>query len=312
MDVRHLETFQAVLREGSFQGASRVLGISQPTVTLHVQELEREWGVELFDRRGRRRTRTPFGDLLAARGLPILDALEALRRSMVELRQGDGGLLRVGAIEPAASRRVTPLLARLQRARPKVRIHFAVGGTWTVSRAAADGEIDLGLCSAPPVELGLAFEPLYAEEMVLCLPRGHRLARQRALAAKDLAGQPLMITEQGCAYRGSVESALGERGVRPAWAFECGSSASLLAAVRHGVGAAFLPAAAVRPAPAGTVVRRLGDLAIALPVGLVSRRGAPAPPPALAAFADGLRRELASASRRGAGGARAAARAARR
>src|SRR5690349_15430056 len=158
MDLRHLTTFQAVLREGSFQGASQALGIAQPTVTLHIQELEREWGVELFDRRGRRRARTPFGDLLAARGLPILDALGALERSMAELRQGQSGLLRVGSIEPVASRKVTPLLARLQRERPKLRVHLAVGGTGTVSRAVAGGEIDLGLCSAPPAELGLRFE----------------------------------------------------------------------------------------------------------------------------------------------------------
>ncbi len=298
MDLRHLTTFQAVLREGSFQAAAQALGIAQPTVTLHIQELEREWDVELFDRRGRRRERTPFGDLLAARGLPILDALGALERSMAELRAGQSGLLRVGSIEPVASRRVTPLLARLQLERPRLRIHFTVGGTGTVSRAVADGEIDVGLCSAPPVELGLRFEALYAEEMVLLLPRRHRLARRRRLAASDLAGEPLMITEQGCSYRGSVESALGERGVAAEWAFECGSSASLLAAVRHGVGAAFLPAAAVRPSPPGTVVRRLADLAIALPVGLVSRRDAPEPSPSLAAFTAGLRLALGSRRRR--------------
>jgi len=63
------------------------------------------------------------------------------------------------------------------------------------------------------------------------------------------------------------------------------------------VGAAFMPVAAARPAPAGTVVRRLVDLAIELPVGLVTRRGAPEPSPALAAFTAGLR--LAVAKRPG-------------
>ena len=61
MDGRHLVTFQAVLREGSFLKAARALGLAQPTVTLHIQELEAAFGLELFDRRGRRRPLTPAG-----------------------------------------------------------------------------------------------------------------------------------------------------------------------------------------------------------------------------------------------------------
>ena len=85
MDLRHLATFRAVLREGSFLRAARALGLAQPTVTLHIQELEADLGQELFDRRGRRRPTTPAGALLAQRALPILDAVDALRQSMFAL-----------------------------------------------------------------------------------------------------------------------------------------------------------------------------------------------------------------------------------
>ena len=116
MELRHFLTFRAVLREGSFLKAARALRLAQPTVTLHIQELEAELGLELFDRRGRRRPQTPAGELFAERALPILDAVDSLARSMAELRDGRSGLLRIGSIEPAASQRVTPLLGRLQRA----------------------------------------------------------------------------------------------------------------------------------------------------------------------------------------------------
>src|SRR5262245_13325866 len=209
MDFRHLLTFRSVLREGSFLKAARALGLAQPTVTLHIQELEGELGLELFDRRGRRRPTTPAGELFAERALPILDALDAMSRSMAELRDGRSGLLRVGCIEPAASQRVTPLLARLRRERPALRVRLDVSGTGGVSRGVADGDLDVGLCSAPPAELGLRFEPLFSEELVLLLPRGHRLARAKGLRAERLEGEPLMMTEQGCSYRGAVERALG-------------------------------------------------------------------------------------------------------
>ncbi len=89
------------------------------------------------------------------------------------------GLFRIGSIEPAATLRLTPLLGRLRRRRPGLRIRLEVGGTSGVSRAVADGDLDVGLCSAPQPELGLAFEPLFAEEMALLIPAAHPLARTR-------------------------------------------------------------------------------------------------------------------------------------
>src|SRR5262245_26748700 len=143
MELRHLLTFRAVLREGSFLKAARALRLAQPTVTLHIQELESELGLELFDRRGRQRPRTHAGELFAERAGPILDALDSLSRSMAELRDGRSGLLRVGSIEPAASERITPLLGRLRKQRPALRVRLEVSGTRGVSRGVADGELDL-------------------------------------------------------------------------------------------------------------------------------------------------------------------------
>ena len=294
MDVRHLLTFRAVVREGSFLGAARALQLSQPTVTLHIQELEAEFRQTLFVRGGRRRPLTPGGEIFAARAMPILDAFDSLAESMAEFGDGRSGLLKIGAIEPAASQRVTPLLGRLHAERPMLRVRLDVSGTAGVSRGVADSELDLGLCSAPPAELGLRFEPLFAEEMALLVPRRHRLARKKPLLAADLEGERLLLSEQGCAYRRAVEAALQERGVGPQWALESGSSETLQAAVRHRLGIAVLPRRSASPAPEGTVLRRLGDLSIALPVGLVTRPdGAPAPP-ALALLIARLRQELIS------------------
>jgi DNA-binding transcriptional LysR family regulator len=298
VDLRHLQTFQAVLREGSFRGAANALGLAQPTVTLHIQELEAELGLELFDRRGRRRERTPAGDLLAARTPPILDALDALARSAAELKDGRGGLIRIGSIEPAASRRLAPLLARLRARRPALRVKLETGGTGGVSRAVADGAVDVGLCSAPPTELGLRFEPLFSEEMAVLVPRRHPLARARRLRVRDLEGEPLLLTEQGCSYRQTVESAFQRRGVQAQWALESGSTEALRAAARHGLGLAMLPRLAATPPPPGTRLRRLDDLALALPVGLATRPRPPAASPALEALLLALRRDIAASRSR--------------
>ncbi len=114
MDLRHLATFRAVLREGSFLRAARALGLAQPTVTLHIQELEAELGQELFDRRGRRRPTTPAGDLLASARCRSWTPSRRSAGAWTSCATAEAGWIRIGAIEPAASQRVTPLLGALQ------------------------------------------------------------------------------------------------------------------------------------------------------------------------------------------------------
>jgi DNA-binding transcriptional LysR family regulator len=142
VDLRHLVSFETILREGSFAKAARAQGYSQSTVTLHVQELERELGVPLFHRRGRRTSLSAAGSALAARCRPVLEGVDTLRRSMEELRAGVGGELRLGSIEPAASRRVLPLLADFCRERPALRVRLEVGGANGLGRQVAGGHLD--------------------------------------------------------------------------------------------------------------------------------------------------------------------------
>ena len=298
MELRHLETFDAVLACGTFLGAARDLGCSQSTVTLHVQQLERDLGAALFLRAGKRVKLTEAGELLAARAHGILDAVRGLRRSVDELGRGDAGRIAVGAIEPTASLRMSPLIARFCRGRPALGVRMAVGGSATVARGVADGDLDLGVASPPPADRRLSFEPLFREPMALLMPRRHPLARKPRVRARDLDAISLLLTEQGCAYRAATERALGDRGVAPVCGIELGSIPALQRAVGAGLGVAVVPAVGPPP-PAGTVLRPVVDVDLSLPVGVVSRADRPAPSPALAAFLAELRGRLRAARARG-------------
>ena len=252
MELRHLVTFRAVLREGSFLAASRALGLAQPTVTLHIQELEAELGLELFDRHGRRRPTTPRGS----------SSPSARCRSSTPSTRCTGAWRSSGRAErldphrarssPLRASAITPLLGKLRRERPALRVRMDVSGTQGVSRAVADGELDLGLCSAPPPSSDLDFEPLFAEEMALLVPRGHRLARARPLRAADLEGEPPADLRAGLRV-----SSRGRDGALPSTA--CARSGrSRAAAPRRceppsetGSGIAMLPRAGGRSRAAG-------------------------------------------------------------
>lgn len=278
MELRQLRTFRAVVEQGSLLRAAGELGYAQSTVTLHIQQLEAELGAALFHRGGRRLQLTEVGAELYDRAGDILARVEELRQGVGDLISGEGGHVRIGCIEPSASLRVTPLLARFCAERPKVRLTVEVGGTRTISDRVARKELDAALCSPPPAELGLAFEPLFVEAMALVAPESHPLAGKDTIAAADLSGHRLLLSERACAYRAAIERALREQGTDPYAGYELGNieiggMEALKRAVQSGLGVAILPAAVVSPPPVGTVVRDLRHPALGLQVGLASRPG---------------------------------------
>ena len=98
MDLRQLQTFQAVVEHGSFLRAAEALLYAQSTITLHIQQLENDLGVPLFARQGKKAQLTEAGRLLAVEAAQILGRVEALRRTMCELAEGEAGYVRLGAI----------------------------------------------------------------------------------------------------------------------------------------------------------------------------------------------------------------------
>ena len=262
-----------MLESGTFLAASKALRCSQSTVTLHIQELERDLGVQLFAREGRRVRLTPAGEALRELSQRVRDSVLALRRGAEELRDGEAGEIALGAIEPAASLRVSPVLASFSRARPRLRLRLEVSGTATLSRQVADGDLAFALACPPPGSLGLVFQPCFRQRMALLLPSRHPLARARRIRARDLATARLLLTEHGCAYREATELALRTRGLQVDCTVEIGSMGVLRSAVREGLGVALVPVEdRLRPGP-GLCLRELSDVDVALVVGLVRRDG---------------------------------------
>lgn len=304
MDLRRLATFQAVIEAGNFARAAQRLRIGASTVTLHIQQLESDLGGPVFVRHGRRLRLTELGTSLAGHAEAISRHLTAVAQEAAELGSAGRGTVRVGGIEPLAHLDLVPLLARLGRDRPNMTLLLEVGGTALVSAGVAEGRLAFAVCSAPPAELGLRFEPLLREPIGLLLPAGHHLAHPAeagsepkrrkaghdlahpgervgdeaesgsdgAVAAEQLAGQPVVLSEPGCAYRAHVLDSFRDRGVALDVRAEIGSTAAAVEAVRAGLGIALLPTAGLRPPPAGLVVRRVAGMDLGLGVGIVLPR----------------------------------------
>ena len=292
MELRHLESFQAIVQEGSFVKAAEKLHYAQSTITIHMQQLEAELETTLFVRRGKRVQLTEAGCALQEQADVLMQRTRSLQQAMKDIVAGEAGHIRLGAIEPTASLRLTPLLVEFCQAHPRIHLTLEVGGTRMVSQRVAEGSLDVGICTPPAPNAGVLFEPLFIEELSALLPDTHPLASKNQLSPADLLEQRVLLTEQGCAYRAMIETALLLQGTNPFSGIELGSVEVLKRAVQAGLGIAIIPRAAACPPLPHTVVRDLHRVDLRLAVGLVSLPEVRSPGRALGALLTLLRTRL--------------------
>ena len=268
MEFRHLKTFKAIIDSGSFLQAAERLQYAQSTITLHIQQLEKELGVKVFSRRGKKLQLTSAGKALETHSTFLLHRLEMLHQETIELVAGKTGHIKIGSIEPVASIRLPSLLVSFCRQYPNVRLTLETGITDTIAQRVAEGKLDLAICSPPTVKLGLDFETIFYDSMALLIPHSHALSDQEVVRVTDLVDERLLLTETNCPYRKVFERETLSHGVNPYSGLEIMSLKALQRMVESGLGIGVMPIDLIDPPPNNTVVKYVKDLKLELPVGI--------------------------------------------
>ena len=269
MDIKHLQTMEAIMTHGSYLKAAEALGYVQSTITLHVQQIEEELGVQLFEKQGRRMVLTQDGRVFWERARALVEQMASLKQAMSELSEGWLGKIRVGTIDSFFKKSVSPILMQFIREHPKVKVSLEFGGMLSISQRVSCGELDIGICPCPPHEPHLHFDPLKVEPLLLLLPAEHPLAVLNPIAPQDLVDAHLLLSEPICAYRAEVEKGLANAAIPLRPTLEIGDVGTIIQFVQGGLGIAFLPASAIDPAPPGTVVRSVAGLPLHITIGLL-------------------------------------------
>ncbi len=245
MEHRRLRTFKVVARTLSFTRAAAELGYVQSNVTAQVKALERELGVPLFDRLGRRVVLTDAGRVLLRYAERLLDLSEEAWAAVT----GDGepaGTLVVGASPSLSAYRLPRLLRRFGSRFPRVKLSFRPTPHAELGGRVADGSLDVAFLLEGPVRsASLRAEALAEEPLVVLAPPDHPLVGSAQVLPADLAGESILLTEPGCNYRLMFERELAEAGVEPAAALEVDGVEAVKQCVVAGMGVAMLPAVTV-------------------------------------------------------------------
>lgn len=284
MELRHLRSFLAVADALHFRRAAAALDMAQPTLSLRVQQLERDLGADLFERVGRGVRLTEAGEVFRQHARRALAALDEARVALGELGGLLRGTLRLGVVQTAGVYLVPPVIAGFLTRHSGIQIRASVLSADGVEAGLRGGRLDLGISFVPAGD-DMAAELLFDEELVLVVNEFHSWAGDSVPIAR-LDGVALTLMPDGFCTRRLAEAAFAEARARPVAAIELDTVEAAVATVRAGGPPGVLPALAVT----GPGVRavRLTDPTPTRSVGLLTRRDA-GPLRLRAAFADAVR-----------------------
>lgn len=277
LDVDRLRVFHEVASRGSFSAAARTLAFSQPGVSHHVKQLERELGAVLIERSHRGIRLTPAGRALYEHAESLLARLDDAEREVIEIANQGRGKLRMVAFPTAAATVVPEGVASFRKQLPDVELKLAEADPPVSLPALAAGEWDLAVAYEYPVlclptDPGLEFEPLLSDDMACCLPAGHALAGEPLIELGRLADE-LFVTPYDCVCRDALTDACRHAGFAPEITSETNDYMAMQALVAAHVGVAVMPrlvaAMAVRDE---VVILPLAPGTLTRTVSIVSRR----------------------------------------
>lgn len=280
LNVHRLAVLHAVVTDGSVTGAAAELNYSPSAVSQHVAALERETGVALLERIGRRVRPTPAGALLAGYAGEILERVAEAEAALADLRHGRSGRVRLASFASAGTGLVPPAVAHFHGRYPDVDLQLALAEQPEALTALRDDRADLGVVipdletggSEPqpvPSTNGLAWHPLLLDPYFVALPVDHSLAGQTEVRVSQLDGERLISDDRNgqCPCSNAFRQVCAGAGFVPQFAIEVDDYPTVQSLVAAGLGIAAIPmlglfpavheGVTIRPLVAPTVTRRI-------------------------------------------------------
>lgn len=232
---------------GSLTTAARQCNLVLPAASRRIKELESALGCALFLRHSRGLDVTPAGRIFMRRGLAMLQEMESLGAELQDLQQGVVRHVRLFAGTAAIHQFLPPLLAAYAEQHPEVQIDLEEQVSEQVVLALRDGRADVGVFVQGPNTEGLEVRDFRQDELVLIVPRGHRLDQATPVAFADTLGEPWISLNPGAALLQQQQSAAMAAGRPLKLRMQVASLDAVAHMVAAGLGIGMLPRAAAMP-----------------------------------------------------------------
>ncbi|MGI5128550.1 LysR family transcriptional regulator [Pseudonocardia sp. CA-107938] len=269
-ELDDLRLFLDVVDHGSITRAAALAHLSLPAASARIRVLEADAGSPLLLRHRRGATPTPSGLLLAGHARDVLARHERLR---AELAEGAGATVVLPAISAVGTTVLVPVITAFLRAQPDIDVAVVMRTSRRIVADVASGRVEVGI-AADSVDLGrLDARPLFADRLVVAVPRGHPLDGSAEVAFADCVAHPFAGTVEVDSMAEMLLSHSHALGARPHYRARLPDAAAVRAAVAAGVGIAVESAAAPHPDPARITRIPLSDPWATRTAMLVTRPG---------------------------------------
>jgi DNA-binding transcriptional LysR family regulator len=241
MDLHHLKVFVSVFKNRSFSKASRNLSLTQPTVSDHIQTLERELKCKLFDRLGRTILPTKEAEILNLYAGEVIEKAEALKEVLGNLHKEVEGELVLGASTIPGTYLIPSLLASFRKRFPSVSFQVLISDSRGIVEKVTRHELLIGIVGSEIRGPQIDSIPLMEDELVVVASPS--LVQKAAVSLQDLLRYPVILREEGSGTLRETERILEKKGI----SFEAfkvagifGSTEAVKQGVKAGLGISIL------------------------------------------------------------------------
>lgn len=215
MNLKQLEAFVCVAEEKSFSAAAKKLYLTQPTVSAHINSLEKELGVRLFVRTTKDVELSSEGDLLYDNARRMLQLEKNILRDFTQKDVKAANKITVGASTVPGQYILPKILSLFSRTYPGNRLELKETDSLEVVRMVQDGEVEIGFTGTSSSDPTCVFEPFYSDRLVIAAPNieKYRQYGENGFPAEEFYKERWIVREEGSGTRREAERYLRDRGV---------------------------------------------------------------------------------------------------
>jgi LysR family hydrogen peroxide-inducible transcriptional activator len=239
--LKQLRYLDALARLGNFHKAAKHCAVTQPALSMQIQELEKELGVRLIERRPRGATLTEAGREIARRAARILIEVRDLKDSARIRAMPLSGPLSLGIIPTVAPYVLPPLLPSLRERYPELELEVRETHTMQLRDELIDGSLDLLMLALPLEHAEIETTPLFEDRFLLAMPRSRRFEGGMRATPELLKQDRLLLLEEGHCLRDQALAYCDLRRVDRIDTFGVSTLSTIVQMVVNGLGLTLLP-----------------------------------------------------------------------
>ncbi|EGT4627504.1 TPA: LysR family transcriptional regulator [Clostridioides difficile] len=238
MTIRSLEIFVKVAECGKMSEVARNMYITQSSVSQAISEIEKEYGVKLFDRISKKLYLTEAGKKLLGYGRHLLAVNEEMNDCMKHCAKNIR--IRVGATVTVGTCVISPIMLELYKVNPLIEPEVFVEDTRLIAKKLLNSELDIAIVEGKIKHPDIVTKSIINDNLVLICSYKHEFYKRDSIEVSELSNQPLIMRELGSGTRAQLEKQLKELKIPMNIRWSCYNSEAILRAVVDNFGIAVI------------------------------------------------------------------------